>query len=80
MPLGDIREDSTLVHEPVSKKHRAEAFLVDSPEVLSIRQKEPGEWTSQVNAYLFTVNNLASGCTKLAGPSGNRAKGELPFH
>jgi len=41
VPLGDIRGDSTLVHEPVSKKHRAEAFLVDSPEVLSVRQKEP---------------------------------------
>jgi len=31
-------------------------------------------------ATLFTVNNLASGLHELAGPSGNRAKGELPFH
>jgi hypothetical protein len=35
---------------------------------------------TQLVKSLFTVNNLASGCTKLAGPSGNRAKGELPFH
>jgi hypothetical protein len=32
------------------------------------------------SAFSVTFSNLASGRTKLAGPSGNRAKGELPFH
>jgi hypothetical protein len=43
VPLGDIRGDSTLVHEPVSKRHRAATFLVDSPEALAeiVRQNEP---------------------------------------
>lgn len=43
VPLGDIRGDSTLVHEPVSKKHGAAAFLVDSPEALAeiVQQNEP---------------------------------------
>jgi len=42
VPLGDIRGDSTLVHQPVSKKQRAEALLVDSPEALAeiVRQND----------------------------------------
>jgi hypothetical protein len=42
VPLGDIRGDSTLANEPVSKKHRAEAVLVDSPEDSAeiVRQNE----------------------------------------
>jgi hypothetical protein len=40
----------------------------------------PISTNNQLVKSLFTVNYLASGCTKLAGPSGNRAKGALLFH